>query len=446
MNDTQYQNEAQLDKLQFQIFSYFWHEGNPLNGLVTDKTAPDWPAGTAATGLALTSYPIAVERGFISRDLAVERTLATLRFFRNSRHGPEPEATGHHGFYYRFLDMIKGRRARISEISFIDTSLFLAGALTAALYFNDDTSSETEIRSLADELYLKADWQWALNGGTTFLHGWKPETGFLKSRSKGYDEAMLMYILSLGSPSFPIPENSYAEWVSTFEWINSHGYEHLYAGPLLIHQLPHVWIDFRGIQDEFMESKGIDYFENSERATRVQQLYAIENTGKFEGYGKYFWGLTISDGPCSSSLKVNGKGFLGHARRGVPYGPDDGTVSPWSAVTSLPFAPDIVLPLIERLLKEQDMNIPVSYGFKSSYNPTFTHKPHSPYGWRSPWHYATNQGPAMPLIENFRTGFLWDMMKNSNYISEGLRMAGFKGGWLMEKQEHSRVRYHQPIR
>src|SRR5476651_1465132 len=139
--------EEELEILQRESFSYFVHETNPQNGLVCDKTAPDWPASIAATGFALAAYPVAVERGFITRASAIETILATLRFFWNSRQGPEPDATGYHGFYYHFLDMQTGRRAWQCELSTVDSTILIAGALTAGAYFDADTTDETEIRT-----------------------------------------------------------------------------------------------------------------------------------------------------------------------------------------------------------------------------------------------------------------------------------------------------------
>ena len=160
---------------------------------------------------------------------------------------------------------------------------------------------------------------------------------------------MLLYILGLGSPTHPLPESCYTAWISTYRWEHCYGYEYLYAGPLFTHQLSHIWIDFRGIQDAFMRDKGIDYFENSRRATYVQQQYAIDNPLKFAGYGRYCWGITASDGPGPDTIKVSGieRQFFDYVGRGVPYGPDDGTIAPWAVVTSLPFAPEIVLPTID---------------------------------------------------------------------------------------------------
>jgi hypothetical protein len=424
-------SEAILDKLQLQSFSYLWNEANPEKGLVAEKSAPDWPASTAVTGLAITGYPVAVERGFISRNEAAERVLATLRFFMNSRHGQEPEATGFRGFYYHLLDVSKGRRARMSELSVLDTAIFLAGALTAQQYFDNETAEESEIRELADMLYTRTDWRWALAGGKSLKHGWKPESGFTETGWKGYDEALLVYILALGSPSYPIPEDCYAEWTSSFRVVNTYGSEYIYAGPLFIHQLPHIWLDLRNIHDAFTNDLGFDYFENSARATFVHRQYAIDNPRRFEGYGKNGWGLTLSEGPGPCSISVKGEMIptFGFGYRGAPYGPDDGTISPWASVCSLPFAPGIVLPLADEYLKG-GLASGNAYGFRSAYNPSTPHKSYNPYGWKSPWNHGINQGPALPLIENYRSGLLWNLMKDSRYISEGLRHAGFQGGWL----------------
>ena len=425
--------EADLLKLQRETFEYFLRETNPDNGLVLDKTEADWPASIAATGLALACYPVAVTRGFMSRAAAVERTLTTLRFFWNSPQGPEPDATGYRGFYYHFLDMQTGRRAWQCELSTVDSAFLLAGALAAALYFDASSADENEIRTLGDALYRRADWQWAQNEGATLTHGWKPESGFLPYRWEGYDEALLLYVLGLGSPTHPLHELSYAAWASTYRWEHAYGQDYLYAGPLFIHQLSHVWIDFRGIQDAFMREKGIDYFENSRRATYVQQQYAIDNPLKFKGYASHCWGITASEGPGPDTLKIDGieREFFDYVGRGVPYGPDDGTLAPWAVVASLPFAPEIALAALDYCIHTAKLTELNSYGFKASFNPSHPGTFGNPYGyWVSSWHFGLNQGPIILMIENHRSGLLWQLMRNCPYIVTGLRRAGFTGGWL----------------
>ena len=424
--------DVDLEILQRESFGYFLHETNPANGLVIDKTAPDWPASIAATGLALAAYPVAVERGFMPRSAAVDRTLATLRFFWNSPHGPEPDATGYKGFYYHFLDMQTGRRAWECELSTMDSALLLAGALTAGRYFETDTPDEQEIRTLADALYRRADWQWAQNHGATVTHGWKPESGFLGYRWEGYDEALLLYILGLGSPDHPLPVDAYTAWAATYRWEHCYGYDYLYAGPLFTHQLSHIWVDFRGIQDAFMRARGIDYFENSRRATYVQRQYAIDNPHQFAHYGEHCWGLTACEGPGPETRNVAGveRKFFDYVGRGVPHGPDDGTIASWAIAASLPFAPEIVLPALDHCIHDLRLTESNPYGFKASFNPTYPADSGNPHGWVSPWHFGLNEGPTVLMVENYRSGLLWKLMRACPYIAGGLRRAGFTGAWL----------------
>ncbi|HET6600261.1 MAG TPA: glucoamylase family protein [Burkholderiaceae bacterium] len=429
--DTPRQTEL-LKKLQRDSFSYFVHETNPVNGLVLDKSRAGWPASIAATGLALAAYPVGVECGFMARDDAVQRTLATLRFFANAPQGPQADATGHHGFYYHFLDMQSGRRVWRCELSSVDTAFLLAGMLAAAAYFDHEAAAEDEIRTLADALYRRCDWQWMQNGAAAVSHGWTPEKGFLRYRWQGYDEALIIYLLGLGSPTYPLPAESYTAWCSTYKWKTIYGIDFLYAGPLFIHQLSHVWVDTRGIRDAFMRDHELDYFENSRRATLVQQQYAIRNPRAFAHYDELCWGITSSDGPGPKTLLVDGveRMFYDYIARGAPYGPDDGTLAPWAVVASLPFAPEIVLPTIENYERMHLMEAQ-EYAYKATFNPTFpVAQRNREYGWVSPYHFGLNQGPVVLMIENHRNGLPWALMRQCPYLVNGLRRAGFTGGWL----------------
>ena len=421
--------EGALARLESDTFKYFAEEVNLENGLVRDNTKPDSPSSIAAVGFALTAYPIAVERKYLTRAEAVKRTLTTLRFFYNAPQGKDPDATGYKGFYYHFLDMKTGRRVWKCELSTIDSTYLIAGALTAACYFDRETKSEQEIRSLAEALYARVDWQWAQNRGLTVTHGWKPERGFIKYRWTGYSEALILYVLGLASPTFPLPAKSYKAWARTYKWKKFYGHEFLYAGPLFIHHLSHMWIDFRGIQDEYMAGKGIDYFENSQRAIYAQQAYAIRNPKKRVGYGPFSWGITATDGPGPAIRRINGRKvrFYSYIARSFPYGPDDGTLAPWAVAASLPFAPEIVLPSLHRL-NEDYPEITNQYGFKCSYNPTFSTA--NGKGWVSKGYFGLDQGPIIMMIENYRTGLIWRLLRRSPYIINGLRRAGFRGGWI----------------
>jgi hypothetical protein len=422
--------DDELEALQWVSVDYYLKESNPRNGLVRDKTQAGAPASIAAVGMALATAPIVVERAAIPREVLARRTLIRLRFFWNSPQGTQPDATGYKGFYYHFLDMDTGRRVWNCELSTVDSAFLFAGMLTVATYFDRDTAEEHEIRTLADALYRRADWRWAQNGEATVTHGWRPESGFIPYRWQGYDEALLLYILGLGSPTFPLPEESYAAWASTYQWKKIYDWELLYSGPLFTHQLSHMWIDFRGIQDAFMRDHGLDYFENSRRATYVQQQYSIRNPLEFEGYCPTCWGLTASDGPGWTCRVLKGveRRFFDYVARGVPYGPDDGTIAPWAVIASLPFAPEIVRPTIKHF-EQLDLGMLRPYGFKATFNQTFIEE-ETGKEWVSPFHFGIDQGPVILMIENYRGGLLWDLMRRCPYIVTGLRRAGFRNGWL----------------
>jgi hypothetical protein len=421
-----------LEKLQQDAVGYFLRAADPDNGLIADSSREGSPCSIAATGLGLAAYAVGAERGFLPRRGAAARTLTALRFFRDSPQGEEPDATGYRGFYYHFLDMKTGRRVWQCELSMIDTAILIAGALTSGTYFSAAADDEREIRELARFLYERIDWPWATAGGPVVRMGWKPGAGFLSYGWEGYSEAMLLYILALGSPTHPLPSESYGAWTGTYQWENLYDIDILFAAPLFIHQLSHVWIDFRGIQDAFMREKRSDYFENSRRATAVQQQYACRNPMWFREYGENCWGLTAGLGPGFSKQRAEGgieRQFYGYVARGVPFGPDDGTLAPWAAVASLPFAPEIVLAALRHFLDAYP-DILDANGLLTSFNPSFDTGDGSQSGWLSPEHHGLDQGPVALMIENYRSGLLWRVMRECPAIVTGLRRAGFRKGWL----------------
>jgi len=236
----------------------------------------------------------------------------------------------------------------------------------------------------------------------------------------------------LGSPTFPLPIESYAAWTSTYQWRHIYGHDLLYAAPLFTHQISHLWFDMRGLRDAYMRGKGSDYFENSRRATYVQQRYVIDNPHGFSDYSETCWGITASDGPGPSTIKIAGRKrhFFDYLARGVPEGPDDGTLAPWALVASLPFAPEIVLPTLDYFINHLNLKTKDRLGFKATFNPTHPDRSENPFGWVSPWQFGLNQGPIVLMIENYRSGLPWRLMRSSPYVIRGLRRAGFTGGWL----------------
>jgi len=435
--------EAFLDTLQQRTFQWFWDTTDPRTGLTPDR----WPARTfssvAAIGFALTAYPIGAQRGYVTRTAAAERTLSTLRFLWQLPQGETATGVaGHKGFFYHFLDYERGLRFEKVELSTIDTSLLLAGALFCQSYFTGATPVEVSVRAYADSLYRRVEWTWPRNRAPAINMGWKPEDGMLPFDWRGYDEAMIVYLLALGSPTHAIEPSAWEEWTKTYHWRDFYGQEHVNFAPLFGHQYSHVWVDFRGIRDAYMRGKGLDYFENSRRATLSQRAYAVDNPYRWVGYGPNEWGLTASDGPRDGPMTVEGipRVFFTYAARGAAWGEvrDDGTIAPTAVGGSVPFAPEITIPALIAMREKYGDRLFTKYGFLDAFNATFPRTGLTPQAgtvvpgvaWFDSDYLGIDQGPIIAMIENYRTGLVWRVMRTNPYIKTGLERAGFTGGWL----------------
>jgi lysophospholipase L1-like esterase len=441
--ESDYRSDAFLDTLQERTFNFFWELTPPENGLTPDRWPTRRSSSIAAVGFALTSYGVGVERGYVTREEAIERTMNTLEFFWNSPQNPEPyETTGYRGFYYHFLNPETGDRYRNTELSTIDTALLMMGVLFAREYYDLDTQPEAHIRSLADSLFRRVEWDWAVRRPGLISMQWRPYVGHGSHDYTGYNEAMFLYTLALGSPTYPIAAEAWETFTSTYTWGAYYGYEHVNFSPLFGHQYPAAWIDYRGIQDAFMREKGIDYFENSRRATYAQRAYAIENPMGWKGYDSEVWGLTACDGPAGITHQYRGeeRQFMTYSARGVSLERerDDGTIAPTAAGGSIAFAPEICVPALKAMRARYGDALFSQYGFLDAFNPTFTfedvelrHGRIVPgVAWVDTDYLGIDQGPILLMAENYRTGFVWDVMKRSPYIVAGLKRAGFTGGWL----------------
>ncbi len=429
-----------LEELQRRTFLFFWEQADSM-GQIPDR----WPTRTfssiAATGFGLSAYLVGVERGWISHSEAARRVLHCLKTLWALPQGPETEGTaGYRGFFYHFLDHERARRYKSVELSSIDSGLLMAGVLSCMTYFDGTDSTETAIRQTADALYRRVEWDWMLNANHRLGMGWTPEKGFLPAEWFGYTEAMILYVLALGSPTHPIPAASWDAWCLNYYWDTFQGQPHVNFGPLFGHQYSHIWLDFRGIQDRYMRQKGIDYFENSRRATLANRAYCLQNPGDFKGYSENIWGLTACDGPMEwiqrygSDLCIpkHWERFRAYHARGAAsdYCEDDGTIAPTAAGGSLPFAPEVCLPALKTMWEIYYDSLVGPYGFKDAFNPTFTADGRLPQGWFGEDYLGIDQGPIVLMIENYRSGFLWELMKKNPYIRAGLQRAGFNGGWL----------------
>ncbi|MCB9463504.1 MAG: Tat pathway signal protein [Candidatus Eisenbacteria bacterium] len=400
-------DEELLDLLQRRAFNYFWNEANPSNGLVKDRSTTGSPASIAATGFGLSTICIGIDHGWISRSDGADRVLTTLETFWNGPQGPDANGMiGYKGLFYHFLDMTTARRTWDCELSTIDTALLFAGVLDAKQYFDTNDPVEQDIRALADSLYYRADWEFVRNGTSGIRMGWKPDTGFSSfGLWRGYNEAMILYILALGSPTFPVPEVTWDYWTSGYQWATQYGQTYVIFPPLFGHQYSHCWIDYRSIWDEYMEAKGISYFENSRRATIAAREYCIANPGGHIGYSGDLWGLTASDDP------------FGYSAHGAPPPQNDnGTITPTAAASSLPFAPEYVLPTLQYMYSNFSQ-LWGPYGFKDAFNLDF--------GWFASDYLGIDQGPIAIMIENYLTGSVWERIRANQDVQTGLARAGF---------------------
>ncbi len=423
-----------LDDLQRRTFNYFWEAVDTFPYQVLDRYPTLNFSSIAATGFGLTSYIVGVERQFITRAQAAERVLNTLQVLRDLPQGPEPaEVAGYKGFFYHFLTLDKALRYRQVELSTIDTGLLMAGVLSVMSYFDAKNETERQIRDIADFLYRRVEWDWAMNDRGTMSMGWHPERGFLDASWRGYNEAMVLLIMAIGSPTHPIPTESWQKWTDTYQWGEYFGQTHVNFGPLFGHQYSHMYIDFRGIQDAYMRDKGIDYFENSRRATYANRAYCMANPADYIGYSDKIWGLTACDGPGNRGKNNPNISFYDYRARGAAqwHVVDDGTITPTAAGGSIPFAPEICIPALDEMHRLYGNKIYDEYGFKDAFNWTITYEDGTQ-GWVDKDYIGIDQGPILIQLENYRSELIWNIMKKNPYIVAGLKKAGFTGGWLGE--------------
>lgn len=420
------EDEIFLDTLQFYSFQYFINEINPDNGLVRDRSQPGSPASMAATGYALPIWAIGAERGWISHDQAKQLTLNLLKFLWTAEQSDRDSATGNKGFFYHFVDMKTGKRFWDCELSSIDTGLLLAGIHFAIQYYSGNDDIEKEIRELGEKITQRVEWDFLTmpsggKYGNTISLSWEPETGLNPIGWVGFNEALIMYVLAASLDYKKIDEAYYA-WNANYEWREPYpGLAHALFPPLLGHHYSHMFIDFRGLADPYLKEKGIDYFENSRRAVLTQHKYAIENPLKWKGYDSLCWGLTACDGP-GNSFNYDDKKFEYYTARGTSgkkvIQNDDGTIAPTAAGGSIVFAPEIVIPTLKSMYEKYgDKGLWGKYGFVDAFNPTLN--------WFNIDYIGIDQGPFVIMIENFRTGFVWNNLMKDPLIQKGLKRLGF---------------------
>ncbi|MGZ4821380.1 MAG: glucoamylase family protein [Terriglobales bacterium] len=384
-----------LEALERANFLYFWEHANPESGLVKDRCKANGPDNTvvasiAATGFGLTALCIGHQRGYVGLDEARERVAVTLRFLSK-------KLTTHRGFFFHFANVSTGERVWDSEVSSLDTAILLCGILTCRQYFEP----HSEISHLAYDIFNRVDWTWLSEDTTLLSGGWAPEIGFLSYRWQSYSELMMMYLLGLGSLTYPLRPEAWTAWKrTTFEY---DGLRYIGSfAPLFVHQYSQAWFDFRGQRDRYT-----DYFQNSIAATEAHRRFCLELNNQFPDYSEDLWGITASDSQ---------KGYV--VWGGPPaIGPIDGTVVPSAAAGSLPFLPQPAMRVL-RTIKDRYPKAWNKYGFVNAFNPLKQ--------WYDPDVIGIDTGITMLMAENARTGFVWQTFMKNLEAQRGMRRAGFK--------------------
>jgi hypothetical protein len=420
-------------ELKKRTFDYFWNAVD-TNLQTLDRYPTKTFSSIAATGFGLSSYLVGIENNYISRQQGAERVLQTLRILLNLPQGPDSSGiSGYKGFFYHFLTLDKAERFKQVELSSIDTGLLMAGILSCMSYFDANDPSESEIRRLADQLYRRVDWNWMMKPNGIMSMGWHPEKGFIESEWAGYNEAMILLVMAMGSPTFPIPQESWSKWCASYPVDTFYGYKNVQFDPLFGHQYSHTWIDFRGIRDSFMRAHNDDYFENSRKATLSNKAYCVDNPMEWKGYHENQWGLTACDGPVNNKMKVDGveRQFYDYRARGAASFQivDDGTIAPTAAGGSFPFTPEDSEACLKYMWETHYTHLIGEYGFKDAFNLTYKDEKY-PDGWFDIDYLGIDQGPILLQIQNHETELIWNIMKKNPYIIAGLKKAGFTGGWL----------------
>jgi len=390
-----------LNMLEEKAFWFFWDEANPSNGLIQDRARNFTTdiynySSIASVGFGLTAICVAHSRGWINYDEAYSRILTTLKTFR------DVPVVNEHGFFYHFLDMDTGARYGSCEVSSIDTTIFLAGALFAGQYFKG-----TEIETIADELYRAADWIWMSNGNKFVNMSWKPESQFGLFYWDSFDEGILLDVLAIGSPTHTKNSNCWSDMARPVDTYDV--YTLIYCSPnnpLFVHQYPHIWIDFRR-----KEYASTDYFENSRKATLANRQFCIDHQGDYATYSPTCWGLTSGDDPDG-----------GYTAYGAPPGGGgnvDGTVQPTASAGSIMFTPGESIETLKYMYDNYKSTIWGKYGFCDGFN--LDRAP----DWRGDDVIGISQGATMLAIENHRTGMIWDVFMQIPYISDALNEMGF---------------------
>jgi hypothetical protein len=403
-----------LDLVQRQTFRYFWDFAHPTSGLARERSNRTFGYGaevvcTGGSGFGVMTIIVAVERRWIGRDDAVDRLLKMVKFLY--------KADSYHGILPHFLDGETGRTVPFTRKDdggdLVETSFLIAGLLCARQYFDKDDARENELRARINGLWREAEWDWHTRGGLRVLYWhWSPNHGWsMNLEIRGWNECLITYVLAASSPRYAIDENAYhGGWAQSRTFTNRRGYYGIelplgpdYGGPLFLAHYSFLGLDPRGLKDQYA-----DYWQQNVAHVLINREHCIRNPHNYKGYGPDCWGLTASDDHL---------GYHGHA-------PDRdlGVISPTAALSSFPYTPEQSMRALRHFYHRLGDRIWGEYGFVDAFSET--------HDWYADSYLAIDQGPIVVMIENYRTGLLWNLLMSCPEIQAGLRRLGFESPHL----------------
>jgi len=398
-------DEQLMDTVQKQTFRYFWDFAEPNSGLSKERNTEEWVT-SGGSGFGIMAIVVGVERGYITRDAAVERMLKIVNFLE--------KAERFHGAWSHWLYGKTGKAKPFSKYDdggdLVETAYLVQGLLTAKEYFNKDNETEIELREKITYLWETVEWDWYRQNDQNVLywhwsanHGWK-----MNMPIRGWNECLITYVLAASSPTHSIPAEVYHEgWTNSNHFYNGNEYEGVklplgfpYGGPLFFAHYSFLGLNPNGLKDQYA-----DYFELNNNQSLINFRYCVQNPNDFPGYSESCWGLTASDDPFV--------GYMAHA----PMERDNGTISPTAALSSIVYTSEESLRAMHYFYEELGDSLWGEYGFYDAFNLNAN--------WYADTFLAIDQGPIVVMIENYRTGLLWkNFMKNKD-VQNGLNKLGF---------------------
>lgn len=408
--DKNISDTALVDLVQKQTLRYFWDFAHPVSGMSRERSNTTFSHGpevvtTGGTGFGVMAIVAGVNRGWIGRDTAAKFLLKMVRWLG--------KADSYHGVFPHWYNGETGKTIPFSRkddgADLVESSFLLQGLLTVRQYFDADNPVERQLRGRINSLWNDVEWDWFTREGRDVLYWhWSPNNGWaMNFPVRGFNECLIMYVLAASGTRYPVSERVYHRgWAQSDFFKNGRTfYNHTlplgfdYGGPLFFSHYSFLGLNPKGLKDKYA-----DYWQQNQNHTLINYSYCVDNPKEFKGYGPNCWGLTASD---------TYHGYDAHSPAN-----DNGTITPTAALSAFPYTPDKSMTALKYFYKELGNKIWSEYGFADAFNLT--------QNWYAKSHLAIDQGPIVVMIENYRTGLLWNLFMSCPEVQAGLQKLGFE--------------------